>query len=60
MVTVRVLRPTIIRGIHYRTGTELRMTEARADSLLRLGLVAIVTATPAPTYSHRAMYAEGH
>ena len=58
MVTVRVLRLAMIRGIQYRTGTELRLTDPHADRLVKLGLVAIVDVTPAPTYNTRVMYAQ--
>jgi hypothetical protein len=55
MVTARVLRLAMIRDVQYRAGTELRLTEAHADRLIKLGLVAIVSATPAPTYDNRMM-----
>jgi len=47
---VRVLRLAMIRDVQYRAGTELRLSEAHADRLVKLGLVAIVTATPAPKF----------
>lgn len=57
MVTVRVLRLVQVAGVDYPPDTLLFVTEQHAERLVKLGLVAIVTTTPAPTYSTRIVTA---
>lgn len=56
MTQVRVLRTTAIGEVVYKPGDVVLLDERNADRLIRLGLVAVLTATPAPNfYSNRMM-----
>ena len=48
MMKVRVLRPTMVINVWRKTGDVLIVSDDAADRLVKAGLVAIVTAMPAP------------
>jgi hypothetical protein len=54
---VRTLRVALIHDIVYPAGTVLTLDRVLAEFLARQGIVAVLSATPAPRYSDQTMTA---